>query len=81
MANAHHNTATTAVAPPPSRHRRTMPEAMEADQMFVLMTAQYRVSRNTRAQWFFNQVKKVAESSRKEKLVCARTGLPAATSR
>lgn len=47
-----------------------MPEAMEADQMFVLMTAQYRVSRNTRAQWFFSQVKKVAETSSKEKLVC-----------
>lgn len=47
-----------------------MPEAMEADQMFVLMTAQYRVSRNTRAQWFFSQIKKVAETSRKEKLVC-----------
>jgi hypothetical protein len=47
-----------------------MPEAMEADQMFALMTAQYRVSRNTRAQWFFNQIKKVAESSRKERIVC-----------
>lgn len=48
-----------------------MPEAMEADQMFVLMTAKYRVSRNTRAQWFFNQIKKVAETSTKERIVSA----------
>lgn len=45
-----------------------MPEEMEAEELFVLMTDRYRVSRNTRARWFFDQINKYALGSKKQRL-------------
>lgn len=46
-----------------------MPEAEEAEELFVLMTGRYRLSRNTRAQWFFNHINRIASCSTKERMV------------
>jgi len=45
-----------------------MPEEMEADECFVLMTDRYRVSRNTRARWFFDHINKLLTPSSCDKL-------------
>ena len=46
-----------------------MSEPKEADQVFVLMTGKYRVSRNTRAQWYFEHLNQEAVPSNKTSIV------------
>lgn len=48
-----------------------MSEPKEVDQLFVLMTGKYRVSRNTRAQWYFNHLNQEAKPSNKTSIVSA----------
>lgn len=45
-----------------------MPEEMEAEELFVLMTDRYRVSRNTRARWFFDKINSNEYASNKLRL-------------
>lgn len=35
------------------------PIELEADHVFLLMKNEYRISRNTRAQWYFNHLNQV----------------------
>lgn len=42
---------------------------IEADNVFVLMTNEYRVSRNIRAQWYFNNLNRTIELPNKRDLV------------
>ena len=42
---------------------------IEADNVFVLMTNEYRVSRNIRAQWYFNNLNRIIELPNKRDLV------------
>jgi len=46
-----------------------MPTAKEAEHVYVLMTDEYRVSRNTRAQWYFNNLNQVIEAAPKTQIV------------
>lgn len=39
------------------------------DQLYVLMTSKYRVSRNTRAHWFFNHLNQIVKPSNKASIV------------
>lgn len=45
------------------------PNLVEADNVFVLMTNEYRVSRNIRAQWYFNNLNRTIELPNKRDLV------------
>lgn len=46
-----------------------MPSAKEAEHVYVLMTDKYRVSRNTRAQWYFNHLNRIVEVEPKVSIV------------
>ena len=41
---------------------------LEAEHIFLLMKKEYRISRNTRAQWYFNHLNEVVNIPKAEKI-------------
>ena len=44
-------------------------EELEAEQVFLLMRKEYRISRNVRAQWYFNHLDQVIQVPKRHHLV------------
>ena len=44
-------------------------EELEAEQVFLLMRKEYRISRNVRAQWYFNHLDHVIQVPKRHHLV------------
>ena len=48
-------------------------EELEAEQVFLLMRKEYRISRNVRAQWYFNHLDQVIQVPKRHHLVSRNT--------
>jgi hypothetical protein len=44
------------------------PMDLEAEQIYLLMKKEYRISRNTRAQWYFNHLNQVVSIPKADKM-------------